>query len=137
LQGNQRFTQIALSKLRELRRLKSQNFNTFDNQPARGFSAMVTKFASRAVVIARPGAPIPSLQAPAAAREIVTRFGEPTNEYQGVENLPEELRQDIPLSNLDDATFCYFGMEGLPSYWSFVVAKSSTGIDWGIVRSRP
>ncbi|MFT5470587.1 MAG: hypothetical protein ACI8UO_005716 [Verrucomicrobiales bacterium] len=53
--GNQRFTQSAFSKLRELRRPEFQNFKTFDNQPAGGSFGMVTKFASREVCHARPG----------------------------------------------------------------------------------
>ena len=74
----------------------------------------------------------------ATVAEFISRFGEPMNEYQGTKNLPEKLREDVPSSVSENATFYYFSMEGLP-YWSFFVAETTDGdrIDWGIVRPKP
>ena len=71
--------------------------------------------------------------------DIVTVFGEPTGVYDGFEELPTKLKDDVPESMRVEYQFFYFGQEGLPAYWSFFVAAEARHkkILWGKVRDRP
>ena len=66
-------------------------------------------------------------------------FGDPTAVYDEFEKLPKKLRGDVPDGMRADHQFYYFGQEGLPSYWSFLVAAEARdkNILWGKVRNRP
>ena len=75
----------------------------------------------------------------ASLSEFTARFGDPMHRYQGKAELPAKLKPDVPGDLPNDWIFYYFGMEGLPSYWSILLADDphTPEVDWGFVRRRP
>ena len=75
--------------------------------------------------------------------EFKNEYGEPRYTYRSWESLPEEYQQSFGRPSQTEDTYYAYQMEGLPSYWSFVVSVDSETqtvqryIHWRAIALRP
>lgn len=79
----------------------------------------------------------------ASLTEFRKEYGEPRYTYRSWESLPEEYQQLLGGPSQTEDTYYAYQMEGLPTYWSFVVSVDSETqtvqryIYWRAIALRP